>query len=152
MKPKKQIIINKKNYKMGKLAQIKTKQTNSSVEEYINSVKDEGQRKDSFTILKMMQKASKEKPKMWGSSMIGFGNKIYKSPATGREVEWFKIGFSPRKANISLHLVLDIKKYAAELKKLGKHKTGVGCLYINKLDDVDLKVLEKLINTAAKNK
>jgi len=137
---------------MGKLAVIKTKESDSSVEDFINSVKDEGQRKDSFTILKMMQKASKEKPKMWGSSMIGFGNKIYKSPATGREVDWFKIGFSPRKANLSLHLVLDIKKYAAELKKLGKHKTGVGCLYINKLDDVDLKVLEKLINTAVKNK
>ena len=137
---------------MGKLAVIKTKESDSSVEDFINSVKNEAMRKDSFTILKMMQKASKEKPKMWGSSMIGFGNKIYKSPATGREVDWFKIGFSPRKANLSLHLVLDIKKYAAELKKLGKHKTGVGCLYINKLDDVDLKVLEKLINTAVKNK
>jgi hypothetical protein len=137
---------------MGKLAVIKTKETDSSVEEFINSVKDEEKRKDSFTILKLMQKAAKEKPKMWGSSMIGFGNKIYKSPATGREVEWFKIGFSPRKANFSLHLVLDIKKYAAELKKLGKHKTGVGCLYINKLDDVDIKVLEKLITIAAKTK
>ena len=137
---------------MGKLAQIKTKETEASVEEFINSVKDEEKRKDSFVLLKLMQKASKEKPKMWGSSMIGFGNKIYKSPATGREVEWFKIGFSPRKANLSLHLVLDIKKYATELKKLGKHKTGFGCLYINKLDDVDLKVLEKLINTAAKIK
>ena len=137
---------------MGKLAVIKTKQTDSSVDDFINSVKDEVKRKDSLTILMMMQKASKEKPTMWGSSMIGFGNKIYKSPATGREVEWFKIGFSPRKTNISLHLVLDIKKHAAELKKLGKHKTGVGCLYINRLDDVDLKVLEKLINTAAKIK
>lgn len=137
---------------MGKLAEIKTKQTDSSVEDFINSINDEAKRKDSFTILKMMQKASKEKPKMWGSSMIGFGIKRYKSPATGREVDWFKIGFSPRKANFSLHLVLDIKKYAAELKKLGKHKTGVGCLYINKLDDVDVKVLEKLINTAAKIK
>ncbi|MBE0570372.1 MAG: DUF1801 domain-containing protein [Ignavibacteriaceae bacterium] len=137
---------------MGKLAVIKTKETDSSVEDFINSVKNEAMRKDSFTILKMMQKASKEKPKMWGSSMIGFGNKIYKSPATGREVEWFKIGFSPRKANISLHLVLDIKKHAAQLKKLGKHKIGVGCLYINKLNDIDAKVLEKLINTAAKIK
>ena len=137
---------------MGKLAVIKTKETDSSVEDFINSVKNEAMRKDSFTILKMMQKASKEKPKIWGSSMIGFGNKRYKSPATGREVDWFKIGFSPRKANLSLHLVLDIKKYAAELKRLGKHKTGVGCLYINKLDDVDLKILEKLINTAAKTK
>jgi hypothetical protein len=137
---------------MGKLVEIKTKETDASVENFINSVKNEVMRKDSFTILTMMQNASKEKPKMWGSSMIGFGNKIYKSPATGREVEWFKIGFSPRKANISLHLVLDIKKHSAELKKLGKHKTGVGCLYINKLGDVDLKVLEKLINTAAKIK
>jgi Domain of unknown function (DU1801) len=137
---------------MGKLAVIKTKETDSSVEDFINSIKDEDKRKDSLTILKLMQKASKEKPKMWGSSIIGFGNKIYKSPATGREVEWFKIGFSPRKANFSLHLVLDIKKYAAELKKLGKHKTGVGCLYINKLEDINLKVLEKLINTAAKIK
>lgn len=137
---------------MGKLAEIKTKETDSSVEDFINSVKDEVKRKDSFTILKMMQRAAKEKPRIWGSSMIGFGNKIYKSPATGREVVWFKIGFSPRKANFSLHLVLDIKKYASELKKLGKHKTGVGCLYINKLDDVDIKVLEKLINVAAKIK
>jgi hypothetical protein len=100
----------------------------------------------------MMQKASKEKPKMWGSSMIGFGNKIYKSPATGREVEWFKIGFSPRKANLVLYLVLNIKQYDSELKKLGKHKTGVGCLYINKLDDVDIKILEKMITAAAKIK
>jgi len=137
---------------MGKLAVIKIKETSASVESFINSIKNEEIRKDSFIILKMMQKASKEKPKMWGKSIIGFGNKIYKSPATGREVEWFKIGFSPHKANFSLHLVLDIKKYSAELKKLGKHKTGVGCLYINKLDDVDLKVLEKLINTAAKIK
>lgn len=137
---------------MGKLAVIKTKETSASVEGFINSVKNEEIRKDSFIILKMMRKASKEKPKMWGKSIIGFGNKIYKSPATGREVEWFKIGFSPRKTNFSLHLVLNIKKYSAELKKLGKHKTGVGCLYINKLGDVDLKVLEKLINTAAKIK
>lgn len=137
---------------MGKLAQIKTKATSASVEDFINSVKDEVKRKESFTILKLMQKATKEKPKMWGSSIIGFGNKIYKSPATGREVEWFKIGFSPRKANLTLYISMNIKQHSAELKKLGKHKTGVGCLYINKLDDVDVKVLEKIINTAAKLK
>ncbi|RPI13880.1 MAG: DUF1801 domain-containing protein [Ignavibacteriae bacterium] len=137
---------------MGKLAEIKTKETTSSVEDFINSLKDEKKRKDSFTLLKLMQKATKEKPKMWGSSMIGFGKKVYKSPASGREVEWFKIGFSPRKANFSLNLVLDIKQHADILKKLGKHKTGMGCLYINKLDDIDLKVLEKMINTAAKGK
>jgi hypothetical protein len=137
---------------MGKLAQIKTKETNASVENFINSVKDEVKRKDSFIILKMMQKASKEIPKMWGSSIIGFGNKIYKSPATEREVEWFKIGFSPRKASLTLYISMNIKQHSAELKKLGKHKTGVGCLYINKLDDVDVKVLDKLINVAAKIK
>ena len=137
---------------MGKLAEIKTKETDSSVEDFINSVKDEVKRKDSLTILKLMKKATKQKPKIWGNSIIGFGNKIYKSPATGRVVEWFKIGFSPRKANLTLYLVMDIKKYASELKKLGKHKTGVGCLYINKLDDVDMKVLEKLIVDAAKIK
>lgn len=137
---------------MGKLAEIKTKETDSSVEDFINSVKDEVKRKDSLTILKLMKKATKQKPKIWGNSIIGFGKKIYKSPATGREVEWFKIGFSPRKANLTLYLVMDIKKYASELKKLGKHKTGVGCLYINKLDDVDIKVLEKLIIDAAKIK
>jgi hypothetical protein len=135
---------------MGKLAEIKTKETNSSVEDFINNVKDEEKRRDSFILLKLMQNATKEKPKMWGSSMIGFGNKRYKSPATGREVDWFKIGFSPRKANFSLHLILDMQQYAAALKKLGKHKTGVGCLYINKLDDVDIKVLEEIINVAAK--
>ena len=137
---------------MGKLAEIKTKQTEASVEDFLSSIKDETKRSDSMVILKLMKKTTGEKPKLWGSSMIGFGKKIYKSPATGREVEWFKIGFSPRKANISLHLVLDIKKYSAELKKLGKHKTGVGCLYINKLADVDIKVLEKLIGISAKAK
>src|SRR5687767_4643558 len=137
---------------MGKLAEIKTKQTESSVDSFIESIKDEQKRKDSQVILKMMEKATKEKPKMWGSSMIGFGNVRYKSPATGREVDWFKIGFSPRKANFSLHMVIDIKQYADELKKLGKHKTGVGCLYINKLEDVDIKVLGKMITTAANKK
>jgi len=137
---------------MGKLAQIKTKETNASVSDFINAVPDEQKRKDSFTLVQMMQKATKEEPKMWGSSLIGFGNVRYKSPATGREVDWLRIGFSPRKANLSLYLTLDIKAYAALLKKLGKHKTGVGCLYINKLGDVDMKVLEELINIAAKPK
>jgi hypothetical protein len=137
---------------MGKLVEIKTKETDSSVEDFINSIKEEEKRKDSFAIIKLMQKISKEKPKMWGSSMIGFGNKRFKSPNTGREVDWFKIGFAPRKTNLSLHLILDMKKQAATLKKLGKHKTGAGCLYINKLSDVDLKVLTELINAAAKEK
>jgi hypothetical protein len=134
---------------MGKLAEIKTKQNSASVEDFINSIADEQKRKDSFIILKLMEKAMKEKPKMWGSSMIGYGNVRYKSPATGREVDWFKIGFSPRKANLSLHLI-DLQRHAEALKKLGKHKTGSGCLYINKLEDVDIKVLEKMIDASAK--
>lgn len=134
---------------MGKLAIIKTTQNSASVADFITSIPDEQKRKDSQVILKLMQKAMKEKPKMWGSSMIGFGLKRYKSPATGREVDWFKIGFAPRKANLSLHLI-DLQRHADAMTKLGKFKTGMGCLYINKLADVDLKVLEKMIMASAK--
>lgn len=134
---------------MAKVAQIKTKPTAVDVNSFIDSIADEQKRKDSKLILQLMKKATGEKPKMWGSSMVGFGDKRYKSPATGREVDWFKIGFSPRKANLSLHLIIDMKKHAALLNTLGKHKTGVGCLYINKLEDVDVKVLEKIITVAA---
>jgi hypothetical protein len=130
---------------MGKLAEIKTKETSASVEDFIKNVKDEQKRKDSFVILEMMKKATGEEPKMWGSSVIGFGNVRYKSPTTGREVDWLKIGFSPRKANLSLYISIDIKEHAAALTKLGKHKTGVGCLYINKLEDIDMKVLKEMI-------
>ena len=132
---------------MGKLAEIKTKPTSISVESFIDSIADKQKREDSRIILKMMEKAMKEKPKMWGSSMIGFGDVRYKSPATGREVDWFKIGFSPRKTNFSLHLI-DLKRHTDALSKLGRHRTGVGCLYINKLEDVDIKILEKIINAA----
>lgn len=100
----------------------------------------------------MMRKASGEEPAMWGGSIIGFGNVRYKSPKTGREVDWLRIGFSPRKANLSLYLTMDIKKHGDALEKLGKHKTGVGCLYINKLEDVDIKVLESMIKTSLKTK
>jgi len=137
---------------MGKVAQIKTKENNSSVEDFINALSDEQKRKDSFALMKLMQKLSGEKPKMWGSAMIGFGNTRYKSPATGREVDWMNIGFSPRKANLSLHLVMNIRELDNSLKKLGKHKIGVGCLYINKLDDIDMKVLEEMIKASLNKK
>jgi hypothetical protein len=137
---------------MGKLVEIKTKETDSNVDDFINKVTEESKRKDSYIVLELMQKATGEKPKMWGSSIIGFGNKIYKSPASGREVAWFKIGFSPRKANFSLHLVLDIKQHENTLQKLGKYKNGVGCLYITRLSDVDITVLEQLIVAAANAK
>jgi hypothetical protein len=134
---------------MAKLVEIKTKQTEASVDAFLDALKDEQQRADARVVLKMMQKATGEKAKLWGPAIIGFGDKIYKSPATGREVKWFIMGFSPRKANLSLHRVIDVKRKEELLSKLGKHKTGVGCLYINKLADVDSKVLEKLIAAAA---
>ncbi|MDQ3682161.1 MAG: DUF1801 domain-containing protein [Bacteroidota bacterium] len=137
---------------MSKLAEIKTKETSGSVEDFINNVKDEQKRKDSFVILEMMKKATGEEPKMWGSSVIGFGNKRYTSPATGREVDWLRIGFSPRKANLSLYISVGIKEHAAALTKLGKHKTGVGCLYINKLEDIDMKVLKAMIDASLNRK
>jgi hypothetical protein len=138
------------NLTMAKLADIKTKQTSSNVDDFIEAIPNEQKRKDSRVILKLMEKAAKAKPAMWGSSIIGFGNEIYKSPASGREVEWFKIGFSPRKTNLTLYLGVRTRMDPETLKKLGKHKTGTGCLYINKLEDVDMKVLEKMITAALK--
>lgn len=136
--------------KPSKPVQIKTRPTEASVEAFLDAVPDERKRADSFVLLEMMRKASGEAPKMWGPSLIGFGNVRVKSPATGREVDWLRIGFAPRKANLSLYLTGDIQKHAAALQKLGKHKTGVGCLYITRLDDVDLKVLNKMIEASLK--
>lgn len=137
--------------KKTRLVEIKTKPTSESVEDFINRVEDEQKRKDSFVLLEMMKNASGEEPVLWSSSVIGFGIRRYKSPATGREVDWLRIGFSPRKANLSLYFSIDIKKYAAALEKLGKHKTGVGCLYINKLEDVDLNVLKGILDASLLN-
>lgn len=132
-----------------KLVEIKTKATDSSVKAFIESVDNDQKRSDSFAILKMMEGVSKEKPKMWGSAIIGFGDNRYKSPTTGREVDWFKIGFSPRKAAISLYIFGAVQN-AAALKKLGKYKNGKGCLYINKLSDIDTNVLESLMKESLK--
>jgi hypothetical protein len=130
------------------MAENKTKPTDASVEDFINSVPDEQKRKDSFVILEMIKKASGEKPVMWGDSLIGFGYVKLKSPTSGREVEWFRIGFSPRKANLSLYLNGGSTRHAEALAKLGKHKTGSGCIYINKLADIDLKVLQRMIEAS----
>lgn len=138
--------------KKSKHVEIKTKPTAASVEDFINNVTDEQKRKDSLVIMEMMKEATGEEPVLWSSSIIGFGNKRYKSPATGREVDWLLIGFSPRKANLSLYISIGIKEHAAALEKLGKHKTGVGCLYINKLEDIDLNVLKGMIEVSVKGK
>jgi hypothetical protein len=138
--------------KKSKLAEIKTKPTTANVTDFINNIPDEQKRKDSFMLLEMMKKASGEEPVLWSSSIIGFGNKRYKSATTGREVDWLLIGFSPRKANLSLYVSIGIQEHAAALEKLGKHKTGVGCLYINKLEDIDLEVLKAIIEVSLSRK
>lgn len=132
------------------MAELKTKKTNNNPEDFIKKLSNEKQKEDSFVILGMMKKLIKEEPKMWGDSLIGFGDYRYKY-ASGREGDWFKIGFSPRKQNFSIYLTCDISKFDSHLKKLGKHKTGKGCLYINKLDDINIKVLENLIKIVLKN-
>ncbi len=134
--------------KKSKLAVIKTKPTTASVEGFINAVDHEQKRKDSFVLLELMKKASGEEPVLWSNSIIGFGLKRYKSPTSGREVDWLKIGFSPRKANLTLYIGIGAKEHEAALEKLGKYKTSGGCLYINKLEDIDLEVLKGMISAS----
>jgi hypothetical protein len=131
------------------MAELKTKLTDASVTEFINSIEDEEKRADSFEILKIMKQVTKEEPKMWGSSIIGFGNVHYKYDS-GREGDWFLTGFSPRNQNLTLYVIGSFKPHVDLLNKLGKHKTGVGCLYIKKLQDVDIKVLKELIKQSVK--
>ncbi len=133
------------------MAEIKTQKNQASVEAFINSVDHEGKRNDAFEVLEMMKKITKEEPKMWGTSIIGFGDVRYKY-ASGREGDWFKVGFSPRKANVSLYLMgCDISKADSILGRLGKYKTGKGCLYINKLADIDKEVLKELVKEGYEN-
>lgn len=127
-------------------AELKTKQTSASVEDFLHALADEQQRADSFEIVKMMERATGEKAKMWGPSIIGFGQTTLKYDS-GRELDWMKIGFSPRKANLTLYLSCSVQKHAKQLDRLGKHKTGKGCLYIKRLSDVDTGVLQEIINT-----
>ena len=136
---------------MAKTADVKTKKNEASVEGFLNTIKDEETRNDCFEIVQMMKKASKEEPKMWGSSIIGFGEYHYKYES-GREGDTMKIGFSPRKQNITLYILLGADPENPLLKKLGKYTTGKGCLYIKKLADIDKKVLQELINEAAKRR
>jgi hypothetical protein len=126
------------------MAELKTKPTDQSVEVFLNTVNDEGKKQDSYAILEMMKKVTGEEPRMWGDSMIGFGTLSLKY-ASGRDVDWFPVGFSPRKQNLTLYFSCDIAKQADLLRRLGKHKTGKGCLYINHLKDVDQDVLEQMI-------
>ena len=128
---------------------LKTEKTTLSVKDFLNTVKEDQKRGDSFAILEMMQKATNDEPKMWGSAIIGFGDVTLKYE-NGRELDWFKIGFSPRKQSFSLYGLLNSDVKREMLKELGKHSTGKGCLYINDLKDIDVEVLERIIVHANK--
>ena len=132
------------------MAEIKTKETEASVEDFLNAVQDEKVRRDCVRISELMRKATGEKPKMWGASIVGFGRRHIKS-ASGREIDWFEIGFAPRKANLTLYLNIGEGWDERLLSKLGKHKVGMGCLYFKRLSDVDETVLEKLIEDSVEN-
>jgi hypothetical protein len=127
------------------MSTIKTLVTDANVEDFINSVDGDVKKADAFKILEMYKEATSEKPKMWGSSIIGFGQYHYKSERSKQEGDWPLAAFSPRKQNLTLYIMPGANDYGDLLSKLGKHKTSKGCLYINKLSDVDEDILKKLI-------
>ncbi len=134
---------------MAKNAEIKTKVNDASVKDFLNLIEDDQKRRDCFEIVKMMESVTKEKAKMWGPSIVGFGNYHYKYKS-GREGDMPIIGFSPRKQNITLYITNDFAQYQGLMKKLGKYSTSKVCLYIKKLEDVDKTVLKELITQSAK--
>lgn len=132
---------------------LKTVETTKSVTKFIDSIKDENKRKDSKKLVTLIRKITGKKPKIWGDNfIIGFGKYKYKRKGGKEEFEWFNVGFAPRKANITIYLTCYLEKEKPLLKKLGKYKAGKGCLYIKSLEDIDMKVLEKLIMKNKDNK
>lgn len=134
---------------MAKKSGNKTTSTGSDVGEFVASIEDERKRTDAETVLALMQRITGEKPKMWGASIIGFGSRdmVYES---GREVEWFHVGFSPRKQNLTLYIMDGFANYDVLLSKLGKHTTGKSCLYVKRLEQIDMDVLEELVAESVK--
>lgn len=126
----------------------KTQPTDANVLDFLNAVEHKQRREDSLKVLEMMTEITGEKPIMWGDSIVGFGNYRYQY-ASGREGDWFHTGFSPRKQNLTLYIMDGFKKRPELLEKLGKFKTSVACLYINKLADVDEKILRQVIKESA---
>lgn len=132
------------------MAEPKTKKNEASVEEFLHSVENERRRKDSFAVLELMKEVTGEEPKMWGTSIVGFGSYDYKY-ASGREGNWMVTGFSPRKQSLTLYIMSGFDRYDEILGELGKHKTGKSCLYINKLDDVNMEVLRELVRESVEH-
>lgn len=127
---------------------IKTLVNDNSTTAFIETLADDDKKKDAYTLLHLLKNITGESPKMWGSSIIGYGTYHYKSERSNQEGDWPLIGFSPRKHSLSLYIMTGIENFAPLLQYLGKHKTGKGCLYINKLEDIDMNVLEKLLREA----
>ncbi len=132
------------------MAELKTQPNDQSVEEFLNRVAEGTKRRDSFTILELLKQETGLEPVMWGDSIIGFGSYHYKY-ASGRQADWFLIGFSPRKRNLTLYIMSGFEGYDELLNKLGKHSTGKSCLYIKQLGDIDLEVLEELIGKSVQH-
>ena len=132
------------------MAELKTKQTNESVKDFLNKVPDEEPRADCFAIAKLMEEVTGEKPKMWGPSIVGFGSYHYKY-ASGREGDWPITGFSPRKKDLTLYIMMGFEKHRDLMEKLGKHSTSKSCLYIKRLADIHVPTLKKLIKVSIKD-
>ena len=126
------------------MSELKTKPEKGSVTKFINDIEDAQQKADCKQLLKIMKEITGASPQMWGASIVGFGRYSYKY-ASGRSGEWFLTGFSPRKRNLTLYIMSGFDKLNSDLKKLGKHSTGKGCLYFKKIADIDEQVLTKLI-------
>ena len=131
------------------MAELKTKLTTESVSAFLDKIADEGRRADCRAVVKIMQSVTKEEPRMWGSSIVGFGRYHYKYES-GREGEWMITGFSPRKGDLTLYIMGGFDKFSDLMKDLGKYKTAKSCLYIKKLADVDVEVLRKLVEQSVK--
>ena len=132
------------------MAELKTKRNKGDVEAFLKSVPDEKKRQDSFAILDLMKQVTGEDPEMWGESIIGFGSYHYKYDS-GREGDWFVTGFSPRKQSLTLYIMAGFDNYDQLLGKLGKHSTGKSCLYVKKIEDVDMDVLKELVRQSVEH-
>ena len=128
------------------MAELKTKLNDASVDKFLQQINDEQKQADNFQVAEIMKKVIKAEPKMWGTSIVGFGKYHYKY-ASGREGDWFVVGFSPRKQNLTLYIRSGFSGHEELRGKLGKHSLGKGCLYIKNLVDVDTKVLKELITS-----
>ena len=129
------------------MAELKTKPTSASVDEFLDAIPDESRRKDCRSLLTMMRRVTGEEPRLWGNGVVGFGtyHYVYES---GREGDWFVTGFSPRKNDLTLYVMAGLENFKPLLARLGKHKTGKSCLYVKKLDDVDSAALEELVTAS----